>query len=176
MLLTHLPKLVDEVVLQNGTRSKVVTHVHKGGQGARGEALDPLHGGSRRVCAERVQPAVRRPDRHRLLQHGQLVLIGSGRRVVGVEAGEVDLEGVDDEEDGPAEPRLGAAEVPRLPSGLQHVPASAGPVHLQPHQQEAAHEQVDAHEVHRAHPQEQGQHREPLHPGRTHTGDSVQVE
>ncbi len=168
-LLTHLPELVDEVVLQDGTGRKVIAHIHKGRQGASGEALDPLHGGGRGVSAERVQAAVGRPGWDCLLQHGQLVLIRSGRRVVGVEPGEVRLEGVNDEEDGPAESRLGAAEVHRLLSGLQHVSAGAGPVHFQPHQQEPPHKQVDAHEVHRAHPKEKGQHREPFHPTHTHT-------
>lgn len=146
-LLTYLTKLVDEIVLQDGAGSKVVTYIHKGGQRPGGEALDPLHGGRRWVGAEGVQSAVRRPGRGRLLQHGQLVLVGPGRRVVGVKPCEVDLQGVDDEEHCPAETRPDAAEVYRLLTGLQHVPAGAGPVHLQPHQQEPSHEQVNAHEV-----------------------------
>lgn len=168
-LLTHLPKLVDEVVLQDGTGCKVVAYIHKGRQGASGEALDPLHGGRRWVSSERIQAAVGRPGCDCLLQHGQLVLIRSRRRVVGVKPGEVDLEGVDDEEDCPAEPRLDPAEVGRFLPGLQHipglqyVPAGTGPVHLQPHQQEPADEQVNAHKVHRTHPEEQGEHWKLLH-------------
>lgn len=152
--LTHLPELVDEVVLQNGTGREVVAHVHEGGQGAGGEALDPLHGGRRRIRAERVKAAVRGPGGHSLLQHRQLVLVGSRRGVVRIEQGEIDLEGVDDEEDSPAETRLHAAEVRRLLPGLQHVSAGAGAVHLKPHQQEPADEQVDARGVQRAHPEE----------------------
>lgn len=167
-LLTHLSKLVYEVVLQDRTGREVVPYIHKGGQGAGGEALDPLHGGGRRVGTERVQAAVGRPERKSLRQDGQLVLVGSGRRVVGIKPRKVDLEGVNDEEDSPAEPRPGAAEVPGLLSGgLEHVSAGAGPVHLQPDQQEPTHKQVDAHKVERTHPQEQGEHREPLHPTNT---------
>lgn len=155
---------MDEIVFQDGAGGKVITHIHKGGQRPRGEALDPLHGGRRGVRAEGVQAAVRRPGCGRLLQHRQLILVGSGRRVVGVKPCEVDLEGVDDEDDCPAEPRPDAAEVYRLLSGLQHVSAGACPVHLQPHQQEATHEQVNAHKVQGAYAEEQGQHWEPLHP------------
>lgn len=96
-LLTHLSKLVDQVVLQDGTGCKVIPYIHKSGQGASGEALDPLHGGGRRVCSEGVQAAVGWPEGDALLQHRQLVLVGPWLRVVGIESGEVDLQGVDDE-------------------------------------------------------------------------------
>ena len=155
---------MDDVVLQDGAGGKVVPHVDEGGQGACGEALDPLHGGGGRVGAEGVQPAVGGPQRGHLLQHRQLVLVGPGRLVGWVVAGKVDLQGVDDEQQGPPEARLGPAEVPLLPAGLQHVVAGAGPVHLQPHQQEAAHKQVDAHVEQGAQPQEQAENGQPLHP------------
>ena len=155
---------MDNVVLQDGTGGEVVPHVDEGGQGARGEALDPLHGGGGGVRAEGVQPAVGGPQRGRLLQHRQLVLVGPWRLVGGVVAGEVDLQGVDDEQQGPLEARLGPAEVPLLPAGLEHVVAGAGPVHLQSHQEEAAHKQVDAHVEQGAQPQEQAENGEPLHP------------
>lgn len=162
--LTHLPKLVNKIVLQDGTGCKVVTNIHKGRQGSGCEALDSLHRGRGWVCTEGVQAALERLGWDMLLQHRQLVLVGSWRRVAGVKAGEVYLQGVDDEDDSPAEPRLGATEIQRLISGVQHVTAGAGPVHLQPHQQEAAHEKVDAHKVHGTQPEEQGQHGQSIHP------------
>jgi len=155
---------VNDVVLQDGAGGKVVPHVDEGGQGACGEALDPLHGGGGRVGTEGVQAAVCWPQRGGLRQHRQLVLVGPRRLVARVEAGEVDLQRVDDKQQGPAESRPAAAEVPPRPAGQQHVIAGARSVDLQPHQQEAAHKQVDAHVEQGAQPQEQAENGQPLHP------------
>lgn len=175
LLHTCLFKLVDEIVLQDGTGRKVITHIHKRGQGSGGEALNPLHGSRRRVSSEREQAAVSGPGWDRLLQHRELVLIRSWRRDAGVKSGEVKLQGVDYEQNNPAETRLDVAKVHGLLSGLQYVSAGAGPVHLQPHQQKAAHEQVDAHKVERTHPEKKGQHWQRLHPRHTGKGKGAAV-
>lgn len=104
-----------------------------------------------------------RPGRRHLLQNWQLVLVRSWRRVTVVVTGEVELQGVNDEDHSSAETWLDVAEVHRFPRRLQDVSTAAGPVHLQSHEQEATHEQVEAHEVERADAEEQGQHWETLH-------------
>lgn len=155
-----------EVVLQDGAGRKVVAHVHECGQGSGGEALDPLHGGGGRVGAERVQAAMLGPRARRLVQHGQLVLVGPRRRVARLVAGEIYAERVHHEQHGAAVARPAAAEVvPRRPwsLGRQRVAARAGAVHLKPHEQEAAHEQVDAHGEEGAQPCQEAEHPKPLH-------------
>lgn len=173
---TCLPKLMDEIVLQDGTWCKVIAHIHEGRQGSGGEALDPLHGGRWRVSSEGVQPTLRGPGGHHLLQHRELVLVRSWRRFAGVKAGKVDLQGVDYQDNSPFESRLTAAEIRRVPGGLQQVAACAGPVHLQPYQQEAPHKEVDAHQIHGTHPEQQTQHGESLHPSRTGRRESRETE
>lgn len=172
-LLTDLTKLVNKVVFQNGTRCKVIPHIHKRRKRSRSEALDPLHGGCRRVSPERIQAAVWRLGCDRLPQHRQFVFIRSGCSVVRVEPCKVYLQGINNEEDSPAETWLSAAKVSlRLLSRVQCVCAAAGSIHLQPHQQEATYEKVDSHDVNGAHPEEKGQHRKHLHPGHRQTTGS----
>ena len=54
-------QLVDDVVLGYFVGSKVAGHVNKGGEAAGGEALQPLHRGSRRVRHELVKLPRGRP-------------------------------------------------------------------------------------------------------------------
>lgn len=167
MLLTVVGQLPDEIILVDGVRGEVAAGVDEGGQRARGEALDALHGGGGRVGAEAVEaPVAAGLPAGQLVQDGQLVLVGPRAALGRVEAGEVELERVDEDQHGPR-------EAPRVPARRRRrrrrrplrrqVPAGAAVEQLHAHEQEAAGEEAEARHEEEGGPGQEEQHRRPPH-------------